>query len=209
MCENCSPDGHCWNQDNYKVYKTDEYGKVSGEQDMMQEIYQRGPIACGIAVPAALENYTSGIFNDQTGDKNLVHDISIVGYGVENGTKYWTVRNSWGTHFGENGFFRVVRGTNNIGIESDCSWATVKDTWTADERHALTLTEKYEEPSVPRPQMKKDAEKKPCRVAKATFPRGEKRPLVHSWEELNVNDMPKNWDWGNVNGKNYLSWNKN
>jgi hypothetical protein len=32
------------------------------EQAMMQEIYQRGPIACGIAVPDALENYTSGIF---------------------------------------------------------------------------------------------------------------------------------------------------
>ena len=63
----------------------------------MQEIYQRGPIACGIAVPDALENYTSGIFHDKTGDMDIVHDISVVGFGVEDGTKYWTVRNSWGT----------------------------------------------------------------------------------------------------------------
>lgn len=97
---------------------------------MMQEIYQRGPIACGVAVPDALENYTSGIFNDTTGDMNIVHDISVVGWGIENGTKFWTVRNSWGSHFGEQGFFRIVRGTNNIAIESDCSWATPKDTWT-------------------------------------------------------------------------------
>ena len=98
-----------------------------------------GPIACGIAVPDALENYTSGVFEDKTGDMDIVHDISIVGYGVEkDGTKYWTVRNSWGSHFGEDGFFRVVRGINNIGIESDCAWATPKDTWTEDKRHHTT-----------------------------------------------------------------------
>lgn len=182
-CENCSPSKGCWNQDNYKIYHTDEYGKVSGEENMMQEIAQRGPIACGIAVPPALENYTSGIFHDTTGDKQIVHDISIVGYGVENGVKYWTVRNSWGTHFGEDGFVRVIRGINNIAIESDCAWATPKDTWTKDERHKLTLQEKYEEPSVPRPAVKLN-EKKTCRVPKIHFPKGEKRPAVMSWEEL-------------------------
>lgn len=134
-------------------------------------------------MPPALENYTSGIFHDTTGDKQIVHDISIVGYGVENGVKYWTVRNSWGTHFGEDGFVRVIRGINNIAIESDCAWATPKDTWTKDERHKLTLQEKYEEPSVPRPAVKLN-EKKTCRVPKIHFPKGEKRPAVMSWEEL-------------------------
>jgi cathepsin X len=109
---------------------------------MMQEIFQRGPIACGVAVPDALEKYTGGIFNDTTGDVDLVHDISVVGWGVEDGVKYWTVRNSWGTHFGEDGFFRVVRGTNNIGIESDCSWATPKDTWSEPKKHHTTDEEK-------------------------------------------------------------------
>merc|ERR1712100_951288 len=122
-------------------------------------IYQRGPIACGIAVPDALENYTSGIFHDKTGDMDIVHDISIVGYGVENGVKYWTVRNSWGTHFGEDGFVRVVRGINNIAIESDCAWTTVKDTWTNDVRHKLTLTEKVDRSSVKKPAVQ---EKKGC-----------------------------------------------
>ena len=109
---------------------------------MMQEIYQRGPIACGIAVPAALENYTSGIFEDTTGDQNIVHDVSIVGYGVENGTKYWVVRNSWGSHFGESGFVRVIRGINNIAIETDCAWAVPTDTWTNPWVHHTTEDEK-------------------------------------------------------------------
>jgi len=58
----------------------------------------------------------------------------------------------------------------------------VKDTWTEDKRHQLTLVEKYEEPSVPRPSVEK-VEKKACRVQKASFPRGEKKPAVHAWEE--------------------------
>jgi len=109
---------------------------------MMQEIYQRGPIACGVAVPAAMENYTSGIFHDKTGDTDIVHDISVVGYGVEDGTKFWVVRNSWGSHWGEQGFMRIVRGINNIAIESDCAWATPKDTWTNDVRHNTTEEER-------------------------------------------------------------------
>ena len=136
MCENCSPGGgDCFTPDEYLVYGVDEFGKVAGEDNMNQEILQRGPIACGVAVPDSLEDYTSGIYEDTTGDVNIVHDISVVGWGVENGTKYWTVRNSWGTHFGESGFFRVVRGVNNIAIETDCAWATPKDTWSLPVKH--------------------------------------------------------------------------
>jgi len=50
---------------------------------MMQEIAARGPIACGIAVPDSLETFSGkGIYSDTTGDKQQVHAISIVGYGV-------------------------------------------------------------------------------------------------------------------------------
>jgi cathepsin X len=111
---------------------------------MMQEIYQRGPISCGIAVPADLEPdfYKGGIYEDKSGDQLIVHDVSVVGYGVENGTKYWTVRNSWGANYGESGYFRLIRGINNIGIESNCSWAVPKDTWSSKTKHYTTEAEK-------------------------------------------------------------------
>ena len=109
---------------------------------MMQEIYQRGPIACGVAVTQEMENYTSGIFEDKTGDLDVVHEISIVGFGEENGTPYWLVRNSWGTHWGLDGFMKIVRGKNNMAIESDCAWAVPRDTWSNPVIHTATDDEK-------------------------------------------------------------------
>lgn len=90
---------------------------------MLAEIFARGPIAVTVACPAAFENYTGGIFEDKTGDVSLDHSVEIVGWGVEGGVKYWIGRNSWGTYWGEDGWFRIVRGTNNLGIEANCDWA--------------------------------------------------------------------------------------
>jgi len=181
---------------------------------MMQEIYQRGPIACGTAVPAALENYTSGIFIDETGDMDITHDVSIVGYGVENGVKYWTVRNSWGSHFGESGFFRVIRGVNNMNIESDCSWATPVDTWTVPQIHHTTQEEK-DDPNndVSNPFADNNKEflsKGGCkRTSKVQWTHGEFKTQKMSWETIQASDLPANWDWRNMNGVSFVGWSKN
>lgn len=89
----------------------------------MNEIHTNGPISCGIAANQALDDYEGGIFYDDTGFTDINHEVSIVGWGEQNGVKFWRIRNSWGSHWGEEGFFRIVRGINNLGIETDCSWA--------------------------------------------------------------------------------------
>jgi cathepsin X len=51
-------------------------------------------------------NYTGGVFVDYTNNTDIDHDISLVGWGVTaNGTEYWIGRNSWGSYWGEKGFF--------------------------------------------------------------------------------------------------------
>ena len=160
-----------------------------------------------------LKNYTGGVFHDKKVDTDIVHNISVVGWGADtDGTKFWTVRNSWGTHWGEQGLFRVIRGINNIAIESSCAWATPVDTWTHDKRHNTTEEEKrasLKEPLVSPVDGFLDKPRKTCRSGKAVFSEGERPPAVHAWDEIDVADLPDNWDWGNIDGVNYLSWNKN
>ena len=129
-CRDCKAGQACFVPEKYHIYQIEEYGGVIGELEMMNEIYQRGPISCTIADPKTLVDYTYGIYYDTTGDVSEDHEISVVGWGEENGIPYWRVRNSWGSHWGDQGFFKVVRGVNNIGIEHLCFWAVPKDTWT-------------------------------------------------------------------------------
>eukprot|EP00775_Hariotina_reticulata_P002117 gene2117-2436_t len=132
-CQNCMPDpkggpDRCWAVEKPIEYKLTAYGKIdAGEEAMQQEILARGPITCGIACPDSfVYHYHSsrhnGVYIDKSGDKELDHDVEVVGWGEEDGLKYWLVRNSWGTYWGELGFFKVQRGVNALQIESGDCW---------------------------------------------------------------------------------------
>lgn len=46
------------------------------------------------------------------------HSVEVIGYDEENGKKYWLVKNSWGSSWGDNGYFKIIRGIDNCGFES-------------------------------------------------------------------------------------------
>jgi cathepsin L len=92
----------------------------------MQAVANIGPLA--ISVDASnFHNYESGIYQgcDYNQNIDIDHAVVLVGYGSENGTDYWIIRNSWGTTYGEDGFIRVLReSTVKCGVDNTPSDGT-------------------------------------------------------------------------------------
>lgn len=125
-CRTCTPDGRCSELDYFPNATVAEYGGYHFDVNSIKaEIFARGPVGTGVA-GEALHNYHGGIYDNTTASTTTTHAVSLVGWGTEEttGRQYWIVRNSWGSYVGENGFFRVLMGSNILGIESHVVWAT-------------------------------------------------------------------------------------
>jgi len=127
-CSTFPPSGFCAGLSRYPNATISDYGSISGQAAMMKEIYNRGPIACGIDAEPILK-YTDGIATEE--GSMVDHVISVVGWGNdEKEGQYWIVRNSWGVYWGEMGYIRVKFGA--LQVEQQCSWA-VPDVYTTEE----------------------------------------------------------------------------
>jgi KDEL-tailed cysteine endopeptidase len=91
--------------------------KVSGCLDVpvnnqvaLKETVFKAPVSIAIeADTLVFQSYSSGVITGEKCGKNLDHGVLIVGYGIENGIKYWLVKNSWGTSWGDKGYLKIER----------------------------------------------------------------------------------------------------
>ena len=88
-------------------------------KSIQAEIMKNGPVEADFTVYADFVQYKSGVYQHVTGDELGGHAIRILGWGVENDTPYWLVANSWNSDWGDNGYFKILRGEDHCGIESD------------------------------------------------------------------------------------------
>jgi cathepsin B len=102
-----------------KHFGTTVYSVDSDETQIMTELMKHGPIEAAFTVYDDFPLYKSGVYKHTSQTALGGHAVKMIGWGVEGGVKYWLVANSWNTDWGDNGYFKIIRGINECGIESE------------------------------------------------------------------------------------------
>jgi hypothetical protein len=108
---------------------------MNKEEPLVRALLEKGPVAISVAA-SDWHSYSKGIFNSCSKDCVVDHAVTLFGFGQENAgssllqigsshrsaSKFWLIRNSWGTNWGENGYIRMFRHDNeeaHCGIDND------------------------------------------------------------------------------------------
>ena len=116
-----------WRQNTYRITTVENVS--TSVEAMKNAIVKHGPLFVGMIIYQDFLSYKSGIYSHVTGTVVAGHAVALVGY--DEAQQCWIAKNSMGTDWGENGFFRIRAGVNEVNIESeayDLIYATVPGT---------------------------------------------------------------------------------
>jgi len=116
-CRGKCIDSTDWNKD--KRIGKSSYGVPSNPVTIQNEIMKNGPVEAAFSVYEDFLTYNSGVYKHTTGQMLGGHAVKILGWGNLAGTPYWLVANSWNEDWGDKGFFKILRGKDECGIESE------------------------------------------------------------------------------------------
>lgn len=111
----------CVNQEEWVKYKAADSNVFYGPDAFKEEIQKNGPVHTHFEVYNDFFDYAGGIYRHVSGGLAGWHAVPIIGWGVEEGTNFWIVQNSWGDAWGEKGYFRIAEGECSIDEESHAS----------------------------------------------------------------------------------------
>ncbi|XP_054266042.1 uncharacterized protein LOC128988613 isoform X1 [Macrosteles quadrilineatus] len=122
-----------FNKTEARATVTSSVNITTNETQIAQWLYKNGPISIGINANA-MQFYMGGVSHPLKflcSKDQLDHGVLLVGFGVHRSTirhkilPYWLVKNSWGPHWGEKGYYRVYRGDGTCGVNQMASSAIV------------------------------------------------------------------------------------
>lgn len=102
--------------------------KKDSQYALQDAVANVGPVAVGLEVYKSFRYYNGGVYYDaQCGTSLQNHAALVVGYGTEeDGKDYWLVKNSWGTHWGLDGYIKMIRNfPTSCGILVDATYPTM------------------------------------------------------------------------------------
>ena len=114
--QNCVDSCTDWRSRRVKI---NDYGSVGNEQ-MKQALVTYGPLITTFDVYEDFFYYTDGVYEHVWGSVAGGHCVTIIGYDDSQG--YWICKNSWGTSWGENGFFNIKYGECGIDGPGSCAY---------------------------------------------------------------------------------------
>lgn len=102
---------------------------AGNEQELDEVIATVGPVSVAFQVVGDFRFYRSGVYSSnkcKNGQKDVNHAVLATGYGVENGKKFYEIKNSWGANWGMGGYFKIERHVNMCGVAVCNSYPLLK-----------------------------------------------------------------------------------
>jgi len=125
--------GMCQNTTCGKKIHINTYYNVPQSEEQLKKALMRQPISVAIqANKRSFQLYKSGVYDDPDCGDQLDHGVLLVGYGydVDSGLDYWKIKNSWSSDWGEDGYMRLLKGSDSsegqCGIAMDASYPVIK-----------------------------------------------------------------------------------
>lgn len=102
-----------------KHFGESSYAIRDNEREIMNELYTNGPIQATMKIYSDFPEYQgNGVYEHKYGDYLDFHSVRVIGYGEENGVKYWLGANSWGKKWGNGGYFKIKRFDPDVQFEN-------------------------------------------------------------------------------------------
>jgi len=84
-------------------------------------LFNHGPVSVAFEVIASISDYITGVYTDKacgTTPADVNHAVLAVGWGNDpvSGLDYWLIKNSWGSAWGDGGYFKIERNVNMCAI---------------------------------------------------------------------------------------------